>query len=407
MTRVRRSVPDWLPPFMSNFNGWWLVVLVGLVLLTATLPLSTYSYVTAHDSGAKFPSSFWVFHIILFIGLPAPVVGYLSDRMGPRRITLYGLVILAAAVFCLIAARGLWLLYAVTAVAVVGQSLSGWVPQMTILSRWFVRHRATAIGLALALSGIGGLVLENSLQWDSGPPGWRLAGLGGVVLVIAVLAFVRLRDRPETLPSGGPPTAQRHSLSTAQALRTRAFWLIVLGDGFAFMGVSTVSTFLVGIALDAGSSLGTIGTLILVQSCVTWGFYLIGGLAGDRMSKSSALAFFTAVQTLALVLLALTGSRPLLFAAAVMMSIGSGGRAPLRVAIFADYFGMGSLGKILGLFALFAGLPVVTVLMVGWVYGIPGGFAVPPNMVVMAGLGLVSMVCFLEAQHPATASEED
>ena len=88
-------------------------------------------------------------------------MGYLSDRMGPRRITLYGLIILAGAVFCLSPARGLWILYPISAAAAVGQSLSGWVPQMAILSRWFIRRRATAIGLALTVSFIGGLALAG------------------------------------------------------------------------------------------------------------------------------------------------------------------------------------------------------------------------------------------------------
>ena len=59
---------------------------------------------------------------------------------------------------------------------------------------------------------------------------WLRAGhwrLGGLVLIIAVLAFTRLRDRPEDvglLPDGGPPVAPQSSVSTIQALR-RLQWL--------------------------------------------------------------------------------------------------------------------------------------------------------------------------------------
>ena len=146
---------------MSSFNGWWLVVLVGLVLLAANLPLYYYLQFAFQPDGGALRSQSTAVLYILSIGLPAPVVGYLSDRMGPRRITLYGLIILAGAVFCLSPARGLWILYPISAAAAVGQSLSGWIPQMTILSRWFIRRRATAIGLALTVSFIGGLALVD------------------------------------------------------------------------------------------------------------------------------------------------------------------------------------------------------------------------------------------------------
>ena len=253
--QVHRSALNQLPPFMSNFNGWWLVVLVGLVLFAASLFLFDYLMDAFLDSRAL--RSQVNVALFIFFHRPAVAGGGLSRRpygappdsaVRPRHRRRGG-------VFFLSAARGLWTLYAVTAAAV-GQSLSGWVPQITILSRWFVRHRATAIGLALVVSSILGLALGPFTRWSLDPSGWRLAALGGLVVVIAVLAFARLRDRPEDvglLPDGGPPAAPQSSLSTGQALHTRAFWLIVLGDGLASIGILTVPLYVQSV-YDSGLS---------------------------------------------------------------------------------------------------------------------------------------------------------
>ena len=94
----------------------------------------------------------------------------------PRRVMLYGLIIMVRATLCLSAARGLWMFYALGVALALGRLLLAQVPQMVILSRWFVQRRATAIGLTLAASSAGGLALqffrtvelETDRPWDAG-----------------------------------------------------------------------------------------------------------------------------------------------------------------------------------------------------------------------------------------------
>ena len=197
------------------------------------------------------------------------------------------------------------------------------------------------------------------------------------------------------LPDGGLPTVPQVSIPTKRALRTRAFWLIVLGDGFA-----TVDAYAVAVATLTDTHGTATSIIFLVQAYVSYGFYPIGGLVGDHMSKSSALVLFTGVQTLGLVVLALTDSQPWLFTVVIITGMGRGGRAPLVIAALADYFGTESLCKTLGLFTLFAGL-----------LGLAGGpyassvallLGDHETLLVFAGLSLVGTVCFLKAQHPVT-----
>ena len=119
---------------------------------------------------------------------------------------------------------------------------------------------------------------------------------------------------------------------------------------------------------------------------------------GDRISKSTALACFTALQVVAWVAMAVVGSLPALYVAAVALGISKGGRTPLRVAILADYFGTASLAFILGLFAFFSGLSTFVGQIAGGVLYHTQGGAV--GFMILAAISLVSTFCFLKARQP-------
>ena len=216
--------------------------------------------------------------------------------------------------------------------------------------------------------------------------GWRLTAvvLGGSIMVVAVLAFTRLCNRPEDmglLPDGGPPAVRQGSFSAFQALRTRSFWLIACGDGLSTINVPDL----------------TDTALMLVLSTSTLGFALVGGVLGDRVPKSVALASFTALQVVAWAAAALVGSQPALYLSAVVLGMSRGGRSPLRVAILADYFGTNSLATILGLFGFFAGLTGFTGGLAGLIYYTRGGLAA---FLILSGLTLLGAFAFLSARAP-------
>ena len=382
------------------FYGWWLVALAGLVLVAATVPWSlraTPIWVVALAQDFNWivgRELEWALYILIIGGLLlGPVVGYLADRViGIRRMVIAGLVILSGAFFFLSQTQNLWIYYTACALMAVGATMSGWIPLMTLLSRRFVRRRATAVGVAHMFSPLGAifLVLLIALIGDSYHDrvglGWRPAAIvvGGSIMVVAVLAFTWLRNRPEEmglLADGGPTAVRQGSFSVFQALRTRSFWLIACGDGISTTNIPDLTD--------------TAPMLVLSTSTVV--FALVGGLAGDRVSKSAALAFFTALQILAWAAAALVGSQPALYLSAVVLGMSRGGRSPLRVAIFADYFGMNSLATILGLFGFFMGLAGFISGLAGLVYYTQGSVV---GFLTLSGLTILATIFFLIARPP-------
>ena len=344
------------------------------------------------------------------VGLPAPVVGYLIDRFGPRRVIVPGLFIVAVGVLLLGLAQGLWIIYAAFAMTGLGISLSGWIAPLTIISRWFVRRRATAVGIVCAAGSVANLfVLLVVVAFDWIPEGGEgflrlLAGvvLAGVILIVAVPAVAWLRNRPEDvglLPYGDPPQKGRGNLTTIQALSARAFWFIVLGNAIVSLGITAVWTHAGLLANDRGFSVASVGLGLGLPEYISGLFYLAGGMLGDRFPKAKLLAIFALASVFGIVLLAFDGHIAMFLLAGLLMRIGSSGITVLSVAILADYFGVDSFGKILGLYVFILGLPTyIGSPIVDLIRESVGSYT--PAFLLMAGLALLGALCFLMARPP-------
>ena len=386
-----------------------MVAIAGLVILVASVPLYGALGVWIEALGRQFewtPDQLRGSVIIAGYLLLGLLVGYLSDRFGPRRIVVAGLFILAGAWLFFGLAQNLWMYYGAFVFIAAGGFLSGTIPLMTILCRWFVRRRATAIAAASLVAPIGAAAVVPFIAWsadpDSGGAGWQFTALvvSGCVLIVAALAFARLRNRPGDmgLLADGDTPAQQSSYSTAQALLSRSFWLIVVGEALASSSVLTSHLFF--IARDAGLTSAHSQIFGSIQSTVAIVFYLAGGLAGDRVAKHKAMALFTLLQVAGFAMLTVASSLPAFYLAGALLGMGTGGRLPLNVATLADYFGLDSFGKILAFSILFSGLLAgfSGPLVVWRLYVTQGGYLIP--ILALAGMSLLGAFLFLKARPP-------
>ena len=174
--------PQEQPGRRRVFYGWWLVGLIGLVMLASTVPvfpsMTVWFLALERHFGWTRAQLSWALTLIRGVGLLlGPVVGYLGDRVvSIRRMVVAGLVILAGAFFFFSQTQNLWMFYAAFALMAAGATISGWILLMTTLSRWFVRRRATAIGLAQMVGALGALFLVPLIAFSVGS-GQRLGGL--------------------------------------------------------------------------------------------------------------------------------------------------------------------------------------------------------------------------------------
>lgn len=361
-------------------------------------------------------------------GLIGPLEGYLVDRVGTRRMVLVGLLVLGGAWIFFSRVENLWMFYVAYVLMAVGQGLGSWIPLMTMLNKWFTRRRSSAIGWANVISRFGALVMIPAIAWAvadaAGRPGWETTALvvGIAIIVLAFPLASLIRNDPAEygeLPDGEPPrpagggagsgSAQgqprQQDMTAAEALRTPAFWLIAFGHGLTSMVILAIMTHLGLLMVDKGYTGQDSGWVITVYLALAMGFQLVGGYAGDRMSKRVGLAFFTALQAGGVLVLVVAETLPMFYLFAVLFGMGFGGRNPLTVAIRADYFGTGSFGKILG----FSTVPMNLLLLIaspfaGQMYDWYGNYDMA--FLILAGLNLVGAGCFLAASRPRPRSPQ-
>ena len=175
--------------------------------------------------------------------LEQPVVGYLSDRLGPRRVV--GFWTLAAALGCVIFGLAPTLGWASVGRGFIGFGVGGvYVPAMKAFSQWFrKREFATLTGLLLAAGNLGAVIATTPLAWMAKEWGWRWSFqvIAAVTLALAVAALTLLRDHNGDLGSGSAGPAALQDMGTSsqgaarQVLTSPRFWTL-FAIFFGFFG---------------------------------------------------------------------------------------------------------------------------------------------------------------------------
>ena len=166
---------------------------------------------------------------ILLNGVSQPILGNLYDRIGGRKLIIYGATVIGITAFLLAFTFHIaYFIFVFGIVMAVAMSAGSITTGAVIVSKWFQRKRATAIGITAAGASVGGLILVpfttyliQLLDWRYS---WAILGTMIIVMVLPVAYFV-LRNKPEDM--GLLPTATRRPRAPAgrgRAPRARSRW---------------------------------------------------------------------------------------------------------------------------------------------------------------------------------------
>jgi MFS family permease len=348
----------------------------------------------------------------LLAAFVSPMLGPFLDRRGPRLILSLAVLTMGLATMALSVAPSLAIFYALFVYARMVWASPFDLGLYAAVNNWFVAKRtfATAVTTLFQMLGLVAIPVIAQLAMETG--GWRAGWLavGTTVLAVGFLpVFLLLVRRPEDLglspdhAKPGTKAAVEPRFNRAEALRTRAFWLLSLYTVLVYPVQAGVSLHQAAHLIERGLSPIAAATVISVFSAMSavsgFGF----GFLPRRLPLRYAMAATAAVMTVGCVSLIGVTTVHGAYAAAGLFGLGVGGLMTLLPVAWADYFGRESFGAIRGVvlsvqtLAQAAG-PVLSGALRDW----SGSYVW--SLSLFASLGGLAILVALLAQRPRAIS---
>lgn len=191
-------------------------------------------------------------------GFAAPIIGFLIDRYGGRRIAICGLI--GVAVGYLMAAQSfgaLWFFYlSYAAVAVLGAG-SGPVTWTRAVASQFHQQRGFALALTLSGTGLAAIVVPPYAVFMVETWGWRAGYFALAMLPLIALPLAVLFFRPVTSIQHVSAAAESREPSGAtlrEAVSSYRFWLLLTSILAMYVGITGIVPNLIPALTDQGFS---------------------------------------------------------------------------------------------------------------------------------------------------------
>ena len=349
----------------SRFFYGYVVVLAGFVIWLVAWGaymtfgvffkplLGEFGWSRAMLSGAQTLSQ-------IVIGTTGIVTGWLTDRLGPRLLVIAGGLFLGLGFWSISHISALWQFYLVFGVVIsIGMGTTV-IPIMSTVARWFVERRGLMTGIVHTGAGLGGVIMPPLAGWLILNYGWRHSYivLGIIVLIPIILAAQFLRRDPGQigqLPYGEGKVRVDATSLTAKGFSLREaihfqqlwmLWIVFFCIGFVR---STILVHIAPYATDLGFSLMVGATVVSVISGTSVLGRVVFGRLGDIIGNRLTLIISFSLVALILFWVVVAKQLWMLYLFAAIFGLSWGSLAVLRFSVTSEFFGLGSLGLILGI----------------------------------------------------------
>ena len=299
----------------------------------------------------------------IVMGLGGMVSGFVSDRLGTRRVVLVGGVLLGLGLVLSSHVQQVWHFYA-TFGLLVGAGVSAFYVPLTVLAiKWFEGRRGMAAAVVSSGNGLGILVLAPLSRWLINEFDWRVAFLvlGNLAWVVVLPSAWLLREQigPRNRQEDGKAEARLSAdWGSAGAIsgppqmnkpwRSRPFWAIALTHFCCCAAHSGPLFHLVSHAIDQGVARMTAAGILGASGLTSILGRVGAGIVADRTGAKPTLLGALALQAGLLFLYLFATSVEALWGVSLLFGVAYGGAMPLYALVTREYFGEHVLGTAYG-----------------------------------------------------------
>ena len=354
------------------FYGWWIVIAGGLGMsITAGINFhgfGNFIIPLTNEFGWNRTTISGLFSLArMESGLLGPLEGWLVDRVGPRRLMIFGIPLMGVGYILMSRVNSLAAFFFVYIFAItLGNSLGMSTPMAAAVANWFNRKRGLAFGIMWSGVGLGGFFVP-AVGWLIAAYNWRIASIviGVFIIVMGIPIAALMRHRPEPygyMPDGEEPDTddetgevrrrQQPDLSqdftAREALMTSSFWYLTLSIAARSLVSGGVGLHLVPYFVDLGASdvfaatlAGAVGVLSIP------GRFGLSAVS-DYLNRRYVMAVSLFLMTIAIVFMARATSVTQVLPFLVLYAAAQGGISVIPQSLIAEYFGRRAYATIQG-----------------------------------------------------------
>ena len=352
--------------------------------------------------------------------LLSPIIGNMMDRIGARW-TMTGSVLLVATAFLLrLMMTELWQFYLFSIIMFAGTPGATMMPAGRLVLTWFPQTRGRMMGLVTSGNNIGSGVAVPIVAGLIGLIGWRWTwGVIGIALLgLALIILLTIRDNADEVkkeqgkrwaPHIDGKTLEESSsagLTVSHAVRTSAFWLLVIGMTLQQFVRTGVVSQLVPHLEQVGFSRAIAAGMMIMLAFFAASSKLIFGRLSESITARISFIVIMILQGIGLTILLASSGTFITWIAIVVFGLGMGGVGTLTPLVIFDMFGLKQFGSITGLANLGITIPVlIGPILAGLIFDSTGEYNI--MFAVTICLLAISIGCFLFVKNPITIKQDE
>ena len=397
-------MPEKSSPRRRLFTGWWSVLFIGIASglghgfniygfsilfkqISAELELNRAFTSLAAGIGR------------MEGGITSPLVGWLSDKVGPRWIVIVGTAVAALGMLLMSRVTEVWQYYVAWGVLIgLGLNIGLTVACDKSINDWFIRRRGLAQGIKFAIISVFGIIILPVVTALIEFRDWRFVCLVfGLIMVASLpLAYILIKprrpeyygllpdgahfgeggekDREAMLETGVSYASSLHEMEYTfkQAAKTGTYWLLIIGyavHNFIVGGLNVhIHPFLTDIGIGEAAASGMMGIMIFF----TIPSRVFGGIVADKVPKDRLHLLLVAAflfQVIGISAYLWNRSPASVYVLLACHGLSSGAVTPVILLVIGRYFGRKAFGSILGMMITFlAPMSLLSPVYYGWMY---------------------------------------